>query len=117
MKLDEAGRQRVAEAVRKAEAGLTAEIVPCVFDQSSPYPETFWGGAAAGMALAAAALILLDLARPVWLPLSKLLMLVPAAGAAGAALGCWCAPFKRALIGGPRMQEAVARRAKEVFFD
>ncbi len=110
-------REKVRAAVAKAEAGLTAEIVPCVYEQSSPYPESLWAGAGAGMSLAAGALFLLDVFHPLWLPLSRLILWVPAAGLAGAALGRWCGPAKRALIGGRRMEAAVARRAKEVFFD
>ena len=107
----------MTQAVRKAEATLSAEIVPCVFTQSSPYPETLWGGAAAAMSLAVAALFLMDWIRPLWMPLPKLLLCIPVAGIVGAALGRWCAPVKRLLIGGPRMEQAAARRAKEVFFD
>jgi putative membrane protein len=110
-------REKVRAAVAKAEAGLTAEIVPCVFAQSSPYPETIWAGAGAGMSLAVGALFLLDVFHPLWLPLSRMILWVPAAGLLGAAIGRWHGPAKRALIGRRRMEEAVARRAKEVFFD
>ena len=110
-------REKVRAAVAKAESGLAAEIVPCVFEQSSPYPESVWAGAGAGMSLAVAALFLLDVFHPLWMPLSRLILWVPAAGLLGAALGRWFAPAKRALIGAHRMEEAVARRAKEVFFD
>jgi len=110
-------RERVRAAVDKAEAGLAAEIVPCAFAQSSPYPETVWAGAAAGSALACAALFLSEVFRPIWLPLSTLILFVPAAGLAGAALGRWCGPVKRFLIGRHRMDESAARRAKEIFFD
>jgi putative membrane protein len=110
-------REKVRASVATAESGLTAEIVPCVFDQSSPYPESIWAGAGAGMSLAVAALFLLDMFHPLWLPLSRLILWVPAAGLFGAALGRWCGPAKRALIGAHRMEEAVARRAKEVYFD
>ena len=117
MNLNDAERERVAHTVRNAEAGLTAEIVPCVFEQSSPYPESIWAGAAAAMSLAVAALFMMDELSPRWTGLSTLILWVPAAGLLGAALGRWCAPLKRLLIGGPRMEAAVARRAKEVFFD
>lgn len=110
-------REKVRAAVAKAEAGLTAEIVPCVFAQSSPYPESIWAGAGAGMSLAVAGLFMLDVFHPLWMPLSRLILWVPAAGFLGAALGRWCGPARRALIGGRRMEAAVARRAKEVFFD
>ncbi len=115
--LNEAEREKVRAAVEKAEAGLTAEIVPCVFGQSSPYTEAIWAGAAAGMGAGVAALLLLDLFHPLWVPLSRLILWVPAAGLGGAALGRWCGPAKRALLGSGRMQTAVERRAKEVFFD
>ena len=110
-------REKVRAAVAKAEAGLTAEIVTCVFAQSSSYPESIWAGAGAGMSLAVGALFLLDVFHPLWLPLSRLILWVPATGLLGAALGRWCGPVKRALIGGRRMEEATARRSKEVYFD
>ena len=110
-------RNRIRAAVEKAEASLAAEIVPCVFAQSSPYPETVWAAAAAAVGIACAVLFLLDFFRPIWLPISALILWVPAAGLAGAALGHWCAPVKRFLIGSHRMHEAAARRAKEVFYD
>jgi len=110
-------RERVRAAVARAESGLSAEIVPCVYDQSSPYPEAVWAGAGAAVSLACAALFLTDMIRPLWQPLSTLILWVPAAGLAGAAVGRWCRPVKRFLIGRDRMEESVARRAKEVFFD
>ena len=115
--LNENERARVRAAVDKAEEGLAAEIVPCVFAQSSPYPETVWAGAAAAVGLACGALFLSDVFHPLWLPLSTLILFVPAAGIAGAAAGRWCAPLKRLLIGRHRLDDAVQRRAKEVFYD
>ena len=117
MLLKEDERARVHAAVVKAEAGLAAEIVTCVFAQSSPYPETIWAGAAAAVGLACGALFLIDMVRPVWLPLSTLMLIVPATGLAGAALGRWFRPLKRMLIGQHHMAESAARRAKEIFFD
>jgi putative membrane protein len=115
--LSEHDRARVRAAVDKAEADLAAEIVPCVFAQSSPYPETTWAGAAAAVGMACAALFLTDVVHPLWLPLSTLILFVPAAAFVGAALGHWCPPVKRFLIGPHRMEESAHRRAKEVFFD
>ena len=115
--LSEAERRRVADAVAEAEAGLSAEIVPAVWERSSPYPETVWGGAASASALASAALFLRDLYDPSWLPLTTQVLAVPAAGLLGAALGRWCAPLQRLLIGDRRMRESAERRAKELFFD
>jgi putative membrane protein len=111
-------RARIRAAVDKAEAELAAEIVPCVFRESAHYPETVWAGAAAGAALAAASLLLADaLTVGAWRPLWESALYVPAAGFAGAALGRWVTPLKRFLIGRHHMEESVARRAKEVFFD
>jgi len=111
-------RARVRAAVDKAEASLAAEIVPCVFHASAHYPEALWAGAAAGAALAAAALLLADAFQArVWWPLWQSALGVPAAGIVGAALGHWIAPVRRFLIGARHMEEAVARRAKEVYFD
>ena len=115
--LSEDERARVRAAVDKAEADLAAEIVPCVFAQSSPYPETTWAGAAAAVGVACGALFLTDVVHPLWLPLSTIILFVPAAAFVGAALGHWCGPVKRMLIGPHRMEESTARRAKEVFFD
>lgn len=115
--LTSAERERVRAAVAAAEKGLAAEIVPCVFVQSSPYPETVWAGAAAAVGLACGALLLADLRSPVWLPLTTLILIVPVAGAVGAALGKWVGPLKRFLIGPRRMEDATQRRAKEVFYD
>jgi putative membrane protein len=111
-------RSRIRAAVDKAEASLAAEIVPCVFRESGHYPETIWAGAAVGAALAAAALLLADvLAVGAWWPLWRSALCVPAAGLVGAALGRWVPPLKRFFIGAHHMEESVARRAKEVFFD
>lgn len=110
-------RERIKAAVARAESELSAEIVPCVYAQSSPYPEAVWAGAGAAVCLACAALFLTDMMRPIWLPLSTLILWVPTAGIAGACLGRWSKPVARFLIGHKRMEESVARRAKEVFFD
>lgn len=111
-------RSRIRAAVDKAEAALAAEIVPCVYRESASYPETVWAGAAVGAALASAALLLADaLAFGAWWPLWQSALCVPAAALIGAALGRWVAPIKRFLIGAHHMEESVARRAKEVFFD
>src|SRR3954469_18166062 len=104
--LSESERGLVRKAVERAEAELAAEIVPCVYAQSSPYPETTWAGAAAAVGLACGALFLTDVVHPLWLPLSTLILFVPAAAFAGAALGHWCAPVKRLLIGPQRMEES-----------
>lgn len=110
-------RDRIRVAVAKAEADLSAEIVPCVYPQSSPYPEALWAGAGAAVSLSCAALFLTDVFLPIWLPVSTLILWVPGAGLVGAGLGRWCKPLKRFLIGRRRMEESVSRRAKEVFFD
>ena len=110
-------RERVRAAVDAAEKTLAAEIVPCLYAQSSPYPETVWAGAASGAALACAAVMLSDLRHPLWTPLPQVMTAVAAAGLLGAAVGRWFRPAKRFFLGAHRMDEAVRRRAKEVFYD
>jgi len=115
--LSESERARVRAAVDAAEAGLAAEIVPCVFARSGSYPEAVWAGATLGAAFACAALWLTDAFSPSWLPVRTLMLAVPDAGFLGAALGRWCAPFTRLLVGAASLEQSAARRAKEVFFD
>ncbi|MBI3563870.1 MAG: hypothetical protein HY079_01580 [Elusimicrobia bacterium] len=110
-------RERVRAAVSAAEKGLSAEIVPCLYRQSSPYPETVWAGAASGAAIACAAILLGDLRHPSWTPLPALMTAIAAAGIVGAAVGRWVRPVKRFFLGAQRMEDAVQRRAKEVFYD
>jgi putative membrane protein len=110
-------REKIRGAVVEAEKRLAAEIVPCLYAQSSPYPETIWAGAAAAIAVGSGLLFLVDLRSPIWLPLSTLILFVPAAGILGAAAGKWISPLKRLFIGSHRMEDSVSRRAKEVFFD
>lgn len=108
---------RIRDAVDKAEKEVSAEIVPCIFSESGHYPESIWGGAAAGAALAASALIVADFTQPLLWPLWKALLCVPIAGVLGAALSRWVPAFKRFFVGAHHLDETVARRAKEVFFD
>lgn len=115
--LTEKEREAVRRAVAAAEKGLGAEIVPCVFAQSSHYPEAVWAAGAAGAALACAALLLVDSFQPLWTPLSHQLLVIPTAGLLGAALGRWCSRTRRFFVGARQMERVVARRAKEVFFD
>lgn len=115
--LTEHERARVRKAVDEAESGLAAEIVPCVYAQSSPYPETVWAGAAAAVGLACGAVLARDMLSPVWTTVPVLMVRIAGAGLLGAALGRWSKPVKRFLLGRHRMDEAVSRRAKEVFFD
>ena len=115
--MTDADHEKVRAAVAKAESTLSAEIVPCVFAQSSPYPELMWQGACAGMSLAIGALFVIDTFHPLWTDWSRLTLWITSAGMCGAAFGRWCGPIKRILIGHQRMEDSVSRRAKEVFFD
>ena len=89
--LSETDRARVRESVKKAEATLAAEIVPCVFAQSRPLPGDDLGRRRVRGRSACGALFMTDVVHPLWLPLSTLILFVPAAGFVGAILGHRCA--------------------------
>ncbi|HET6436973.1 MAG TPA: TPM domain-containing protein [Anaeromyxobacter sp.] len=108
----EAVRQRVAEAVARAEALSRGQIVPVVVEKSDPYPEARFRG---GLLLAALATALV-LALRLPLGLGELVMVEVLAGMAGALLSRWD-PVERQLVGHRAMEEAVRARAVRAFHE
>jgi putative membrane protein len=109
---DQAARQRVAEAVARAERLSRGQLVPVVVEKSDAYPEARFRGALLGAALATAAVLLLDL------PLT--LVELPLAQVAAGLLGGWAAmwdPVERLLIGGKALDQAVRSRALRAFHE
>ncbi len=109
---DEAARQRVADAVKRAEALSRGQLVPVVVEKSDAYPEVRWRGALLAAALATIAV----LALRVPLTLAELPLLQLAAGLAGALLSLWH-PVERRLAGARAMDEAARARALRAFHE
>ncbi|HUL60644.1 MAG TPA: hypothetical protein VLU43_15295 [Anaeromyxobacteraceae bacterium] len=108
----EQARERVADAVKRAEALSRGQIVPVVVERSDAYPEVRWRGA---LVLAAAAtLAVLALRLPLTLAELPLAQLV--AGLAGAGLATW-PPVERLLVGRRALDEAVRARAVRAFHE
>ena len=109
---DEAGRARVTEAVRRAEARSRGQIVPVVVEKSDPYPEARFRGALLGAALGTLAVLALDLP----LTLVELPLVQGAAGLLGGLLAMWD-PLERRLVGRKAMAQAVRSRALRAFHE
>jgi len=109
---DQAARQRVAEAVARAERLSRGQIVPVVVEKSDAYPEARFRGALLGAALGTAAVLLLDL------PLT--LVELPAVQVVAGLLGAWLAmwdPVERRLLGRKALDQAVRSRALRAFHE
>ncbi len=107
-----AARQRIDEAVKRAEALSRGQIVPAVVEKSDAYPEARFRGAILAAALATGAV----LAARAPLSLVELALLQLAAGIAGALLGSWD-PVERLLVGAKAMHEAARARAMRAFHE
>ncbi len=114
-------RQRIAAAIKAAEADTSGEIVPYVVPRSDPYEAVPWrGGVLSGLA----ALALVALARVV--PLGVLdglatdgaaLVLMLGFGGLGAFAAASVPALARLFAGADRMDDAVHRRAMKAFVD
>jgi putative membrane protein len=105
-------RDRIAEAVRRAESLSRGQIVPAVVEKSDAYPEARFRGALLGAALATA--VVLELHLP--LTLAELPLVQLAAGVLGGLLALWD-PVERLLIGRRAMDQAVRARALRAFHE
>ncbi len=105
-------RERVARAVRDAEARSLGQIVPVVVERSGRYPEVPWIGAVLLAALATAVAEVSGLGVTRWeLPFVQL-----AAGFAGAMLSR-IGPVQRLLAGRGDLEAAVRSRAGQAFLE
>jgi putative membrane protein len=109
------GLASIEQAVARAEAGTSGEIVPFIAWQSDSYPEAPWQGAALGATAACLAVFLFDRYNPLWHPLGLILAAVLAGAALGALAGRFLGPLRRRLVGRQRLEAMVQRRAHEVF--
>ena len=117
----ERDRQRIADAIREAEAATAAEIVPYVVVQSEAYPAARWrGGVFGALLVVGAAAVLRAAPISVLTPyLADLPVLAAglAAGLTGAVVAGAIPPLLRALTPADEMGRAVYRRAVEAFLE
>lgn len=115
-------KERIREAVARAEENTSGEIVPVVVEASDSYEVAVWkGGAlAAAVALAIAMLIFhfyegwgLGWLHTGW----GMAFVTVAAGLVGGLVGAYVPAAKRLLVGSDDMARAVHRRAMKAFVD
>lgn len=109
---DEAARERIGQAVRRAEALSRGQIVPVVVEKSDPYPEARFRGALGAAAIATLGVLALRLP----LSLAELPLLQLLAGVLGAIAASWD-PVERLLAGSRATDEAVRARALRAFHE
>jgi putative membrane protein len=105
-------RDRIADAVKRAEALSRGQIVPAVVEKSDAYPEARFRGALIGAAIATAVVLALHLP----LTLAELPLVQLAAGIAGGLLALW-GPVERLLVGRRGTDQAVRARALRAFHE
>lgn len=111
--MTDADRERVAQAVRRAEETTSGEIVPLIVDMSDAYPHADLLGGLAGMMLALIVWLWLPF---VWQPLPVTASLL-AGLVAGWTLTHFFSPLKRALLGKRIIEQEVYQRAVQAFFE
>ncbi len=109
--------ERISEAVRKAESGISGEIVPYVVAESDHYPEAGSRGAAILGGLAILILGALPLVNHIWpsFGVTTVALAGLAAGLVGWLVGTYVTPARRLLAGRATILRRVAARAAEAF--
>jgi len=105
-------QDRIAEAVRRAEARSTGQVVPVVVERSEPYEEARWIAAVIGAALATA-LVELVVPDP---QVAEVLVIQVLGGLVGWFTG-HLAPVERLLAGKRHQANAVHGRAEQAFLE
>jgi putative membrane protein len=105
-------QERIAAAVRQAEARTTGQVVPVVVERSEPYEEVRWIAAVLGAALVTG---VAEVAR--WEPTVVQLFAVQLLGGLVGWLTGRLAPVERLLAGKRHQEAAVAARAEQAFFE
>jgi putative membrane protein len=105
-------QERIAAAVRRAEAASTGQVVPVVVERSEPYEEARWIATVIGAALAAA-LVELVVEDPT---VAEVLVCQLLLGVVGWFVGR-LAPVERFLAGRRHQEQAVSGRAEQAFFE
>lgn len=107
---DDAARERIAEAVRRAEAKSRGEIVPVVVDRSDAYPEAQDRAGILGLGVATLAVLLLPIEIPLW----EMAAIQGAAFLLSWFAGNWD-PLARFLVGRKALDAMVRWRAEVAF--
>lgn len=115
-------RERIQEAVSRAEGRTSGEIVPVIVPTSEQYEVAVWKGGALTASIALAALLLMfhfyEGWGLLWLKTGWGTAFVTlAAGIAGGLAGAFIRPLKRLLAGSDDMMRAVHRRAMKAFVE
>ncbi len=108
----DAARERVEAAVKRAETLSTGQIVPVVVERSAGYPEARFRGGLIGAALAT--LVVLAFHLP--LALAELVLVQLVAGGLGAAVALWD-PLERFLAGRAELELSARDRALRAFHE
>ncbi|NUM89155.1 MAG: TPM domain-containing protein [Bdellovibrionales bacterium] len=108
--LGDAGAGKIEEAVERAEAGSSGELVPVVVERSSAYTFTYWVGAFAGLVFASVAAWVITREHP-WFPLEQVFILQFAGGLFGALMVQLLPGLQRWMIPRARMRAEVAETA------
>jgi putative membrane protein len=113
----ETQQNELAEAVRKAEAATSGEIVPYVVRQSDSYPEAALRAGSLLALLSLAVFTVLRVMTDLWLPFSIFGVSIVAVISYGAAFGCAAIvpACRRWFISGRTMRERVEERASMAF--
>jgi putative membrane protein len=112
----DADADRIAAAVKQAEAATSGEIVPYVVDRSDDYAAAVWRGGFLCAMLASSAFLLVRLFTETWLPSAVVVIMTTlAAGGAGLLLVSLIPPFKLLFAGSDDVDVCTELRAKEAF--
>lgn len=115
-------RERIREAIARAEERTSGEIVPVVVPMSDSYEVAIWkGGALAAIVALGIAMLIFHFYQGwgfAWLHTGwGTAFLTLAAGVSGGLAGAFIQPLKRLLSGADDMTRAVHRRAMKAFVD
>jgi len=112
----EADFAHIADAVKRAEAGTSGEIVPYVVETSDDYEESIWRGGFVGAMLTLAPFAFMRSVSDLWL-FNPWTVLGIALGASGLVMALlWVSPRSRVMLtGADKRRRRVATRAREAF--
>lgn len=117
----EQDKQRITEAVQKAEARTSGEIVPYYVEQSDDYEEAPWR--AGGLSMAAALAVFFGFYQftgpEFWLPftLNEIVLITLGTGAVGMVLARFIPLLRRFFAGAGLVQRRTSARALEAFIE